>query len=361
MFDWLFNLVYQCTNWVQILLFIVFLVVGLFLLIKGADVFVDSASSIAERLKIPSIIIGLTIVAFGTSAPEASVSISSAIMGSNGISIGNIIGSNMFNLFIILGLSALFVPVAIKRDIVKRDVLVMVLSSVLLLIFSLFFAVNGSYELLRWEGIIMLVVFVAYMVYVIVDAKKKSKIEQEKSLESDNKQEEGTENKETNSAQNEPKKPAKQKSIWLLIGLLLLGLIAVVAGGEFVTFGAKNIAEQIGVSEALVGLTIVAVGTSLPELITSIVALKKKETDIALGNIIGSNIFNTLFILAASSAIAPLVVSLEVLIYTICMTVFFILFFVYALSHDKISKKAGAVMLLAYAVYFVMLMLVEFL
>lgn len=358
MFDWLFNLVYQCENWIQILLFVVFLVVGLVMLIKGADLFVDSASQIAEKLKIPSIIIGLTIVALGTSAPEASVSISSAIMGSNGISIGNIIGSNMFNLFLILGLSALFVPVAIKRDIVKRDVLVMVLSSVILLIFSLFFAVNGSYELLRWEGVVMLVVFIAYIVYVILDAKKSAKNQSAENVENTTLSDEKT---DTNSAQKEPEKNSKSKNIWLLIGLLLIGLIAVVAGGEFVTFGAKNIAEQIGVSEALVGLTIVAVGTSLPELITSVVALKKKETDIALGNVIGSNIFNTLFILAASSAIAPLVVSLEVLIYTICMTVFFILFFVYALSHDKISKKAGGVMLLAYAVYFVLLLLVEFL
>jgi len=383
MFDWLFDLVYSTPRTWQIILFVVFLIAGLFFLIKGADLFVDSASELAERLKIPAIVVGLTIVALGTSAPEASVSISSAIAGSNEISIGNIIGSNMFNLLVVLGFASIFMPVVIKRDIVKRDVLFMVISSVLLLVFSLLFSANGGFELMRWEGVILLALFIFYMVFVVIDAVKKNKQEQlQKSTalnttaenQSVNKIDCGNANIEiekdngtnppptekTENTQNEKPNKLKTKSVFVLIILVLIGLVGVVAGGEFVTFGAKNVAIVLGVSEALVGLTIVAIGTSLPEFITSIVAIKKKQTDIALGNIIGSNVFNTCLVLALSCIISPLAVSLDVICYTIIMTVIFVLFYAYSLFKNKISKKMGVIMLVLYVLYFAMALILEF-
>lgn len=384
MFDWLFDLVYSTPQTLQIILFVVFLIGGLFFLIKGADLFVDSASELAERLKIPAIVVGLTIVALGTSAPEASVSISSAIAGSNEISVGNIIGSNMFNLLVVLGFASIFMPVAIKRNIVKRDVLFMVISSVLLLVFSLLFASNDGFELMRWEGIVLLLLFVFYMVFVVIDAVKKNKQQQmgvvknsiiaseqtneiscdDGSLENSNREGMTTTNPPSsdrieNQAKDKPNR-LKTKSVFALILLVLIGLVGVVAGGEFVTFGAKNVAIVMGVSEALVGLTIVAIGTSLPEFITSIVAIKKKQTDIALGNIIGSNVFNICLVLALSCIISPLAISLDVICYTIVMTVIFILFYAYSLLKNKISKRVGIVMLIVYILYFAMALILEF-
>ena len=338
MLEFLFNLIEQTSHGVQIFLFIVCLVLGMLALIKGADWFVSGASKIAKKLGISSLVVGLTIVAFGTSAPEASVSISSSIAGATDISTGNIVGSNIFNLLVVLGMSALFMPVIINQTVIKRDIPIMLGSGILLMIFSFFFGGENANELIRIEGIILLVFLVLYVVFTIIDEKRKApKLTPE---------------------EMEKEKIEKSKiNIWISLFWLVIGLVLVIFGGELVTYGAQNIALELGASEALVGLTIVAVGTSLPELVTSIVAAKKKENEIALGNVIGSNIFNMLFILGAASTIAPLSISTAVLIDTVIMCVLFLAFFILCLFKRKLGKTEGIIFLVLYIIYLVYIIL----
>lgn len=332
----LFNLLLGLSNGWAWVLFLLCIAVGFVLLVKGADIFVNSASNLAKLAKIPAIVIGLTIVAFGTSMPEASVSITATATGSSGISIGNIIGSNMFNLFFILGLCAIFKPVVLERIVVKRDISIMLISSYILLLSGFLFGSNGSRALVWFEGLCLLVIFVAYIIYMI-HYETKYQIAIDTSYEAD-----------------------KKISLPKTIVLLILSLVGIVLGGTLVNAGAKGVAVKVGVSETLAGLTICAIGTSLPELVTSVIALKKNETDIAIGNVIGSNIFNVMFILGLCSVISPLAVDLFAIIDIVIMAVLFTGFFVYSLIKKDVNKWAGISMMAIYVLYFAFIIAREY-
>ena len=271
------------------------LLVGFVALIKGADWFVDGASGVAAKLRIPALVIGLTIVAFGTSAPELATSVISASKQSVGIAIGNILGSNICNILLILGLSASIAVLPIQKNSLKIDLPVLLGASALIIVFG----VTGN-EISRIEGGIMTAILIAYTAFLIVNALK-------------NRKDDGIEDLENHEVTAETEEKGfnawyeKMKSrSWFLLVILVLGLGVVVGGAMMAVEGAKSIAGMIGISENIIGLTVVAIGTSLPELITSVVAAKKGETDIAVGNIVGSNLFNILFVGGLSSLVFPL-------------------------------------------------------
>ena len=295
----------------------IILLIGFIMLIKGADVFVDCSSAIAKRFGIPSIIVGLTIVAMGTSAPEFSVSVQSALAGMNDMSIANVIGSNMFNLLVVLGLSSVVNKLKIDN---YKDVITMFIVGLIMLVCSADGLLNG------FDGILLLTVFVGYIFGLIMKAyKEKQKEEIEE----------------------------KNRPIFITICLGLIGLIAIVWGGDLVVNSASVIAQQLGMSENLIGLTVVALGTSLPELVTSIVATKKGEVDIAIGNVVGSNIFNMLLILGSASVINPMSVSyfafLDLLFVIGAMFIFIILTY----KDKTLSKAKGIPLVLMYVVYII--------
>ncbi len=307
---------------------IIFLVIGFVLLVKGADFFVDGASGIAKKLRIPSIIIGLTIVAFGTSAPELAVSMSAALKGSNDIAIGNVVGSNMFNTLVVLGASAAITPVMVKKDIIKVDYPISLIFTLLLGIFcldKLFGAENITIS--RVDGIILLLCFAIFMFIIIRDGlRHRDKSENELDTE-------------------------KEKPVWLILILSVVGLAGIIIGGDLSVEGAKEIARYFGLSEALIGLTVVALGTSLPELVTSIVAAKKRESDIAVGNVVGSNIFNILLILGTSATILPMNVSATYLYDIAILFVICVVFFIPMAIKKKVSRGLGVIMVSTYVLY----------
>lgn len=315
---------------------IVLLIVGMALLVKGADWFVSGASAIAKALKIPSLIIGLTLVSMGTSAPEASVSVNSAVNGMNDMSIGNVVGSNIFNTLLILGVSSLIAPLSIEKDVKRYDVPIMVLLYGVLLLFA--FGMTPL-KLDIFESVAMLVLFVAYTAFLIIRTKKENKkftLTDESVI------------KQTTVVREEKKKP-----IWLSIILAVVGLAGVIFGGDLVVDHAAAIAKTAGMSEALVGLTIVAVGTSLPELVTSVVASVKKENDIAIGNVIGSNIFNIIFILGLSSTISNLTIDWSALTDLLVMLASGVIVLFIALFSKKMQRWQGAITVLLYVGYVV--------
>ena len=293
----------------------VWLVVGFVLLIKGADFFVDGSSSLARLLRVPSVIIGLTIVAMGTSAPEASVSMSAALSGSNEIALSNVIGSNIFNGLVVVGICAFMAAFSTNKDILKRDLPLNILITFILCILL----ANGV--LSRLEGILLLIGMTAYLISMVISALK-------------NRQDE-----------ENGKVLSLPKSLLYIAG----GLIAVIAGGNL--DNACIIAESFGVSQNFIGLTIIAVGTSLPELVTSIVATRKGDSGLALGNAIGSNIFNILFILGISAAITPLAVLSESVIDCILLLLSAILLYIFARSKKSMCRWEGAVCILLYIAY----------
>lgn len=305
---------------------VVLLILGMALLIKGADFFVDGSSSIAKALKIPSLIIGLTLVSIGTSLPEASVSINSALAGMNDMSIGNAIGSNIFNTLLILGVSAILISLIIDKDMKKFDIPIMIVICVLLLILSF---VITPFKIDRWEGILMLVLFIAYLIFLVLRAKKS----------------------QTQTVELVEEKQEKTKPVWLSIILVIVGGAGIIFGGQFVVDNASIMAKALGMSESLVGLTIVSIGTSLPELVTSIVAAIKKENDIAIGNVVGSNIFNVIFILGMSATISPLTVISDTMVDMLVMLVSGIFLMAIALFSKKVNKWQGALMFVLYAGY----------
>ena len=280
------SLVFFCLRYgiTEVFLFMMYvlLIVGFILLIKGADFFVDGASSTAKLLKVPSVIIGLTIVAMGTSAPEAAVSISAGLSGSSDIALSNVIGSNIFNLLIVVGVSAIICPMKTEKVILRRDIWWSLGAAVATLIMMTDMKISGA------EGILLLGGMAAYIAVLVFDARKK--------------RDEG----------DEVKAMSLLKSIIYIVG----GLAAIIIGGDLVVDSACDIAAAFGMSEALIGLTIVAAGTSLPELVTSIVAAKKGDSGLALGNVVGSNIFNILFILGSASALTTINVAPELFIDT---------------------------------------------
>lgn len=306
----------------------IILIIGFFLLIKGADIFVDGASSIAKKIGIPSVIVGLTIVSLGTSAPELAVSLISSFNGNNGIAVGNVLGSNLFNTLVVLGGTAIVAPLLIKKSTIKRDYITTLLVTILTC-FLIFGLVPKSENMLsRISGIILLVVCIAYM-FILVKAAKKDSVKDEENT------------SEIKMSKN--------------ILLSLIGVVGIVFGGNLVVDSATNIAYALGMSEKLVGLTIVAVGTSLPELVTSIVAALKGENDIALGNVLGSNIFNLVLILGASATISPITVSgvmLIDLIILIAVTLFIGALIFFNKKEDKrLGRLEGIILVGIYVAY----------
>ncbi len=299
----------------------VILLIGFVLLIKGADYFVEGSSSLAKIMKIPAVIIGLTIVAMGTSAPEASVSINAALAGNNDIAISNVIGSNVFNGMVVVGVCAFLQKFKVNKDISKRDLPINIIISIILCLMIM----DGT--LSRLEGIGLLIGMVAFIGMMVHSALKN--------------REEGEE--------------IKALSLPMSIVYMIGGLIAVIFGGDMVVDGATAIATMFGLSQNFIGLTIVAVGTSLPELVTSIVATKKGESALALGNAVGSNIFNILFILGFSAVISPLSVLGESLVDGMIMVATGALLFLFAKTKGEMDKKEGILCVLIYVAYTVFL------
>lgn len=293
------------------------LLIGFVLLIKGADFFVDGSSSLARIMKVPSVIIGLTIVAMGTSAPEASVSINAALAGSNDIAISNVIGSNLFNGLVVVGVCAFMAGFKTNPEILKRDMPLNIIVTVILCIMLLDRHIN------RIEGIILLIGMAVYIAAMVISALK---------------------NRET---ADECKILSLPKSLIFIIG----GLIAVIFGGTLVVDNACLIAKDFGVSENFIGLTIIAIGTSLPELVTSITATRKGDSGLALGNAIGSNLFNILFILGMSATICPLNVLSESIIDCIILLVSAVILYVFAKTKKTMNRWEGIVCVFLYVGY----------
>ena len=317
---------------------VLYLIVGFVLLVKGADFFVEGASSIAKRMHIPTIVIGLTIVAFGTSAPELAVSLSAAIKGSNDIAIGNVVGSNIFNLLVVIGVSAMISPLTVKRSMIKKDYPLSIFAAVLLGVLCLDSVLFHAKEttLGRMDGVILLVCFVFFM-YITVR--------------------EGLRGRKDAKKEHEDEVENMSFPMGKSIVLLVVGLAGIVFGGDLSVEGAKEIARAFGLSEALIGLTIVAIGTSLPELVTTIVAAKKGESDIALGNVVGSNLFNIFFILGCSATILPMHVSVTYIYDIGLLIIVSVLAFIPIAKSKKVGRVMGGVMTLAYVAYTVYLIM----
>ena len=308
---------------------VICLVIGFILLVKGADFFVDGASSIAKQLHIPAVVIGLTIVAFGTSAPELAVSVSAAMKGSNDIAIGNVVGSNLFNLLIVVGVSAFIYPLHVQKSMIKKDYPISIIAAVLLGVLAMdtLFG-KTSMELSRVDGVVLLIGFAIFMYLAIREGFK------------------GRAEHKENGEEIEIK-----YSLGKSIIVCIIGLAGIIIGGNMVVDGAKEIARAFGLSEAFIGLTIVAFGTSLPELVTSIVAARKGESDISLGNVVGSNIFNIFFILGVSGTILPMAVANTYLYDIAILIVVSIVFFIPIRKKQRVSKVMGGTMVATYAAY----------
>ena len=314
----------------EIVLCIVLLVVGMALLIKGADWFVEGASSLAKAMKIPSLVIGLTLVSIGTSMPEFSVSLTSSLQGNIDMSFGNVIGSNIFNTFVVIGVSAIIVPLVVSKQMQKYDLPILMGIYALLALFS-FLITPGTIQV--WESIILFSLTIIYTIFLILRSKG-VKIEEN---------------------QNE-----KKRKWWFNLILVTLGIAGIIFGGKLVVNNASKLAMAMGMSEMLVGLTIVAIGTSLPELVTSIVAAKKGENDIAVGNAIGSCIFNVILILGFCSILEPYIVNvsnLNTLIDVVIMLISAIVVFLFSLKSKRINRWQGIVMVLIYVAYFTYIVL----
>ena len=320
-------------EWWQMALYILFLVMGLALLVKGADWFVDGASSIAKSLKIPSLIIGLTLVSMGTSAPEAAVSITSALSENVAMSVGNIVGSNNFNTLFILGMSAMIVPLVINRDMKRYDVPIMLGVYGVMLVFAFVITPN---VIDRVEALALIIAFILYMVSLFVRTKRVS------------------------TEKTEAEQEGKLMPIWKSILFTIIGLAAIITGGIFSVDCAEALALEWGMSKSLVGLTILAVGTSLPELVTSVVASLKGENDIAIGNVVGSNIFNIMFILGLSALITPHTLPTDAVFTMGVMFATGVAMLLISLLCKNMKKWHGGVMFAAYIVFVVVLILNDF-
>ena len=307
----------------KIVLEMLLLSLGFLLLVKGADWFVDGASGIATKLRIPQLVIGLTIVAMGTSAPEAAVSISAALKGNADITIGNIVGSNILNILIILGLASAIVPIAVAKSTLRVDIPFMLAITGVLLVLGW----DGTISLV--DGLMMLVLFVGYLAYLFIGAKN-----------------------------NPTEEPVKSLSLWKALILTAVGLGLIILGSDIAVDAATALARIFGMSERFIGLTIVALGTSLPELFTSVSAARKGNADIAIGNIVGSNIFNILFIVGLSALIVPVPFANPFRIDTVIAILAGIVLLIFALPKKKLLRWQGPVMLAMYGVYLTYLLMV---
>jgi len=313
------------------------LLVGFALLIIGADYFVKGASAISAILRVPPILVGLTIVSFGTSSPEATVSIIAALNGNDDVSLGNVMGSNLFNTLFVLGVTAFIAPIIVKSQTIRKEIPFSFLASITLLVLmaDIFLQDFSDNMLTRTDGIILLLIFSVFLYYVFELARKSR-----------------------NDFREQPSKLEEKDKNGVKNGAFTLGgLVAIVFGGDLVVKNSTEIALSLGMSEALVGLTIVAVGTSLPELVTSAVAAWKKESEIALGNIIGSNIFNILFVLGASATISPIGVNSSLFTDIAILIIYTIVVLIFALTHFTIGKREGIFLAISYIVYMVYIIL----
>ncbi len=308
----------------ELLVQVLLLIVGFVMLVKGADWFVDGAAGLADRFGIPQLVIGLTIVAMGTSAPEAAVSITAALKDSAGIAVGNIVGSNILNVLIILGLTACVATLSVAKSTIRIEIPYMIAISLLLLLFGW----TGN-EITFWEGVGLWVAFLLYLGYLFRMAKK---------------------NKET------PPEEASSRPLWMLLVLSIIGLVLIVWGSDVTVDAATALARYFGMSERFIGLTIVALGTSLPELFSSLTAARKGNADIAIGNIVGSNIFNILFVLGTTALITPVPFAARFTVDTIVAVLVGVLLLVCVARSKKLTKPTGILMLAAYAAYFIYLL-----
>lgn len=314
----------------MVFVYILALAIGFVALIKGAGWFVDGSSGLARRFHVPGVVIGLTIVALGTSAPELAVSISAALQGSNEIAMSNVIGSNIFNLLCVLGICAIIYPVPVDREIIRRDFPLSILITVAVLFLTSFGAIcsgqflQGDMEGIagnvgRSAGMALFAAFLAYLLYLLRSAKKDG-----------------------------VKEAGESMPLWKCAALILVGLALIVGGGQAVVYGAKEIARIAGMSETLIGLTIVAIGTSLPELVTSAVAAKKGETGLAFGNVIGSNIFNLLLILGLSAAIHPIAVNVASVCDMLILIAVSLIAYAFSISKQKLERFEGVILVILY-------------
>ena len=304
----------------EILLQVLLLAVGFFMLMKGADWFVDGTAGIAGKFGIPQLVIGLTIVAMGTSAPEAAVSITAALDNDAGIAIGNVVGSNILNILIILGVTGFITTVAVQKSTIVAEIPYMLLITVVLMVMGIF---GESVSFV--EGVILWVLFIIYLGYLFVLAKKGNEDE-------------------------EPLESAKY-SIWKLLLLIVLGGVLIIWGADITVDSATYLAQAVGLSERVIGLTIVALGTSLPELVTSVTAARKGNADIAIGNIVGSNIFNILFVIGTSALIIPIPFEPNFIVDSLVAVGAGVLLWISVFKTKKLTRPWGIAMLVAYAVY----------
>ena len=300
------------------------LVAGFVLLIKGADFFVDGSSGLAKRLRVPSMIIGLTVVAMGTSLPETSVSVSASLQGKNDLAISNAVGSNIFNLMVVCGVTAIITPLFIKKESLKLGFPFSIICAAVLMVFGL---IGG--EVNRIEGIVLLLMFAGFLAYTVISAKK------------------------ARNAFDAEKVDDKIMPMWQCLLFIVGGGTAIAFGGHMVVKSASEIARSFGLSDNVIGLTIVALGTSLPELFTSIVAAKHGEVDIALGNVIGSNIFNILFVLGIATTISPISFMMNNTIDCIALIAMSLIVMIFCWSKQTLQRWEGAVMAAAYTAYIV--------
>lgn len=312
----------------NIVIDLVLLLAGFVLLIKGADFFVEGASSLARKLRIPSLVVGLTIVALGTSAPELAVSISASLGGQNSMAVSNVVGSNIFNLLGVLGVCALVIPLGVTKDILHRDYPVSIFTSVLFFVMLIFLGASG--EITIFEAILLVVLMAGYLTWTVIAAMK---------------------NRQTSEEQS-----AEKPFIWWKCALFIIcGAGVIVLGGDMVVDHASLLGKAVGMSESLVGLTICAVGTSLPELVTSISACKKGENDMAIGNVIGSNILNILCILGVSGVISPITITGADLSNTLVdfgiYIVICLLAYIFCLTQKKITRVEGGILVFLYISY----------
>ena len=310
----------------------VILVIGFALLTKGADFFVEGAAAVAKKLKVPAFIIGMTIVAMGTSAPECAVSVTAALKGNNQLAVSNAVGSNIFNLMVVCGACALVVPLAVKTSVLRREFPFSILVAVLLLAVGM-----AGMEIGRGDGILLLTVFVVFLYWMVRTAIKARS------------QQESVQKEEQDGMDEDVRDLSAIRCIIYIIG----GLAAIVLGGDWVVDGASVIAQSFGMSQNLVGLTVVAFGTSLPELVTSFTAARKNQSDMALGNVIGSNIFNVLLILGLAAAISPMTFNMENVIDTIILVIMSIEVYFFSRKDHDIRRSEGIMMLAEYAAYVV--------
>lgn len=306
---------------------IVLLVAGFVLLIKGADIFVDGASKIAVKCNIPAMVVGLTIVALGTSAPEAAVSIKAAFAGEADMTVGNVLGSNILNVLLILGMTSLFAALPIKKNTMYIDIPLVAICTALMFLLGYF-----DHRLGRIDGVILYVLLIAFIIYLVVTAKKSG-------------------------AEDTSIKLTEKDKLPRLILLIVAGIILIVLGSNVTVNAATYIADKFGMTERLISLTIVAFGTSLPELVTSCTAAKKGQTDIAIGNIVGSNILNILFVAGTTMLITPVTFSSAFLVDSLVAFSAVILLFLCCLKNKKLTRTGGIVLLVCYAVYFVYIMM----